>query len=274
MQLPELNAAGHAADFAAHLNDVFDRPPSNPSAVELLPEGNNALLDRLLRIAPCLVNQADISVSARAVVHLCELTLNLPIDSENVEQAFLIQHPRKGPDFSFPPVRPFAGGGGTVMEMLCSEVLTSADIPAMEPGPDSWPVWSMPGHVLLNDGRMRELQALGDILIPCAPTNLLISVKSEKARERLLYSANSIEGIGFGFFDEPQEFWTDSRMQLYKRMGFSAIYMPSETVNSINAHIGHENNRRLNVYGSELYRPITTFADDMNRIVGKSAFAL
>ena len=273
MVLPELKAAGHAAGFIAALDAGFDRPPSNPVAAAPLPTGNKSLLDRLLKIAPCLANQADTKLQARGVVHFCELTLDERITAANVEQAFLVQHPHKGPDFAFPPVNAFGGGGGTVMELLCSEVLASAGIPAMEPGTDNWPVWSMPGHVLLNDGRMSELQALGDILVPCAPTNLLISVKSEKARERLLYSANSIEGIGFGFFDEPEEFWTESRMQLYKRMGFSAIYMPGDTVDAIHARVG-TTSRRLNVYGTELYRPITTFADDMNRIVGRSAFAL
>ena len=273
MALPELNAGKHAAGFEAVLNADFDRPPSKYPSPEDLPDGNNALLERLLAIAPCLVNQANVKVSARALVHLCELTLKGPVTGTNVEQAFLVQHPKKGPAFAFAPVRAFAGGGGTVMELLCSEVLASAGIPAMKPGPDNWPVWTMPGHVLLNDGKMSELQALGDILVPCAPTNLLISVKSEKARERLLYSANSIEGIGFGFFDEPEEFWTESRMQLYKRMGFSAIYMPGDTVDAIHARVG-TTSRRLNVYGTELYRPITTFAEDMNRIVGRSAFAL
>ena len=273
MVLPELNAKKHAAGFEAVLNADFNKPPSNTCVPKDLPVGNEELLKRLLAIAPCLVNQADVMVSARAVIHLCELTLGRPITGMNVEQAFLVQHPKKGPGFAFRPVRKFSGGGGTVMELLCSEVLSSAGIPAMEPGSDKWPVWSMPGHVLLNDGKMRELQALGDILVPCAPTNLLISVKTEKARERLLYSANSIEGIGFGFFDEPKEFWTESRMQLYKRMGFSAIYMPGDTVDAIHARVG-TTNRRLNVYGTELYRPITAFADDMNRVIGKSAFAL
>ena len=87
-------------------------------------------------------------------------------------------------------------------------------------GPFSTPITPLPGSLFHADP-----QALGDILIPCAPTNLIISVKSEVARERLLYSANSIEGIGFGFFKEPEEFWTSSRMSLYKRMGFTAIYM-------------------------------------------------
>ena len=90
------------------------------------------------------------------------------------------------------------------MEMLCSEVLTSSGIPVMPQRADKWPLWEMPGHILLNEGKMASLQALGDILIPCGPTNLLISIKSEVARERLLYSANSIEGIGFGFFKEPE----------------------------------------------------------------------
>src|SRR5690606_25799201 len=125
-----------------------------------------------------------------------------PITSANVHAAFLVQHP-SAPGFNPGPLRPCARGG-TVMEMLCSEVLATAGIPAMGPGPDGWPEWQMPGHVLLNEGPMKSLQALGDILIPCAPTNLVISVKSEAARERLLYSANSIEGIGFGFFKEPE----------------------------------------------------------------------
>jgi hypothetical protein len=109
------------------------------------------------------------------------------------------------------------------MKFLCSEVLRSAGIPPMELDQQKWPIWQMPGHVLLNEGKMNALRAFGDILIPCAPTNLVISVKSEAARERPLYSSKAIEGIGFGFFKEPDEFWTESRMALYKRMGFSVI---------------------------------------------------
>lgn len=146
----------------------------------------------------------------------------------------------------------------------------------MKLGKDKWPVWSMPGHVLLNEGKMNDLKALGDILIPCAPTNLVISVKSEKAKERLLYSANSIEGIGFGFFDTPSEFWTKRRMQLYKRMGFSAIYMPNTTLAQLQATLKLNGTSQfaVNINGTALYRPLTQFSDDMNRIVGKSAFDL
>jgi hypothetical protein len=134
----------------------------------------------------------------------------------------------------------------------------------------------MPGHILINKGKMGALRALGDILIPCAPTNLVISVKSEAARERLLYSANSIEGIGFGFFSQPEEFWTESRMSLYKRMGFSAIYMPKSTHNKVLTRITAEKSERhaVNINGNDLYRPLERFSDDMLRVVGRSSALL
>lgn len=161
------------------------------------------------------------------------------------------------------------------MEMLCSEVLNSAGIPSMELDEEQWPEWRMPGHILINSGRMGILKALGDILIPCAPTNLVISVKSEAARERLLYSANSIEGIGFGFFSEAREFWTVSRMTLYKRMGFSAIYMPKKTHKEIFHHMKKEEKKHaVNINGSDLYRPLDQFGDDMRRVVGRSSTLL
>ena len=139
-----------------------------------------------------------------------------------------------------------------------------------------WPVWNMPGHISLNSGAMRDLKAFGDILIPAAPSNLIISVKSEAARERLLYSANMIEGIGFGFFNDPSEFWTGSRMRLLKRMGFSAIYLPVGTFEIIMDHIIAEGDEAhsVNVNGTALYRPHTIFGEDMRRVVGRSTFLL
>lgn len=229
----------------------------------------------LLDYCPCLYNQIDIGPTARAIIHFCELTLGQRITDHNVVDAFRVQHP-KSIGWKYPPAKPFAGMGGTVMELLCSEVLTNGGIPPMELDGSRWPTWTMPGHVLLNQGRMTDLKALGDILIPCAPTNLIISVKSEKAKERLLYSASSIEGIGFGFFDDPSEFWTVRRMQLYKRMGFSAIYMPDDTLGLLAAKLDAENRSQfaVNINGTPLYRPLTQFCADMHRVVGKSAFDL
>lgn len=265
----------YQADTVAWLDQHFAIGPSVPPVAKHPPSMPSAALGRLLRLCPCLFNQIDVAPTARAVVHFCELTLGQRITAENVHTAFLIQHPKLPPDFCPGPIKSCAMGG-TVMEMLCSEVLTSAGIPPMSPETKGWPVWDMPGHVLLNEGKMSSLQALGDILIPCAPTNLIISVKSEVARERLLYSANSIEGIGFGFFKEPEEFWTSSRMSLYKRMGFTAIYMPSGTHLAVMDHVkaAGEERHAININGTELYRPFSTFSEDMRRVIGRSSALL
>jgi hypothetical protein len=275
LELPELRLqpARKAAALASLMADFAD-PPSTPAVARRAPPMTIAGLKSLLNLCPCLFNQIDVGATARSIAHFCELTLGEPISALNVHQAFLIQHPRE-PGFDPGPLKP-CRSGGTVMEMLCSEVLSTAGIPAMSLGEDRWPVWQMPGHILLNEGRMSSLQALGDLLIPCAPTNLVVSVKSEVARERLLYSANSIEGIGFGFFKEPEEFWTDSRMSLYKRMGFTAIYMPDETHRLVLEHIVAAGSRRhaININGTALYRPLTLFADDMLRVIGRSSALL
>jgi hypothetical protein len=254
-----------AANFTAPVNSPAAKTPPALSA---------GGLKRLLQACPCLFNQLDLAATATSIVHFCEITLGTAITSANVHQAFLIQHPRS-PDFTVPPIKE-CGTGGTVMELLCSAVLTSAGLPVMRPASDGWPAWQMPGHILLNQGKMSTLRALGDILVPCAPTNLVISVKSEVARERLLYSANSIEGIGFGFFREPQEFWTTSRMSLYKRMGFTAIYMPDETHAAVMAHVvgAAAAHHAVNINGTDLYRPLTCFGEDMSRVVGRSSALL
>jgi hypothetical protein len=113
-------------------------------------------------------------------------------------------------------------------------------------------------------------------MVPCAPTNLVISVKSEAARERLLYSSNSIEGIGFGFFNQASEFWSIDRMRLYKRMGFSAIYMPASTHAEVAARLAGSNTamHAVNVNGTALYRRLDDFGADMARVVGKSSLDL
>lgn len=277
VEMPELKVqTRYKSALLTWLNQYLAAAPGSPPAAIATPPAGvpRAIIDRLLRLCPCLYNQINEPATSEATVHFCELTLGTPITSANVQQAFLVQHPR-APTFSPGPITP-CRNGGDVMEMLCSEVLTAAGIPPMLPGRDGWPVWSMPGHVLLNRGAMSRLKALGDILVPCAPTNLVISVKSEAARERLLYSANSIEGIGFGFFNDASEFWTTRRMSLFKRMGFTAIYMPDDTHDAVQQHIadyGHSSHA-VNINGTALYRPLSIFGSDMRRIVGKSSDGL
>lgn len=273
---PELKLqAQYRVGALACLNTHYAAAPSMPATPRPAPPMPSAALARLLRLCPCLFNQIDVAPTPRAVVHFCELTLGQEITAANVHAAFMVQHPNLPPGFNPGPIKS-CGSGGAIMEMLCSEVLTSAGIPAMSPETRGWPQWEMPGHVLLNEGKMSSLQALGDILIPCAPTNLIISVKSEVARERLLYSANSIEGIGFGFFKEPEEFWTSSRMSLYKRMGFTAIYMPDGTHQAVMDHVlaAGEERHAININGTELYRPLSVFATDMLRVIGRSSALL
>lgn len=258
------------------LKSHFDRAPDATATTSPPPTLVKAHLEKLLELCPCLVNQLDSSVSAGAVVHLCELTLGARISSANIGKAFAIQHP-KGRAWRYPPSRVPKAGVGEISELLCSDLLANEGVPRMGLDSDKWPDWQMPGHALLNKGALRDLRALGDIIIPCAPTNLLISVKTESARERLLYSANSIEGIGFGFFNPADEFVTTRRIQLFKRMGLSAIYMPDDTLDQIEAELarrGEDIADVQNIYGTQLYPPHSIFTSDMRRIVGRSAFDL
>ncbi|WP_379063501.1 hypothetical protein ACFJIU_21950 [Mesorhizobium sp. UC74_2] len=251
-------------------------PLSNPSLTMPLPNMLRGQRKAILSLCPCLYNQVDERPSPRAIVHFCEITLAERINSANVHDAFKVQHPGLLPPFAFPPAQQPGKNGGAIMELLCSEVLTNENIPDMQRDGEDWPIWNMPGHVLLNEGKMQSLKAFGDILIPCGPTNLVISVKSEAARERLLYSSNAIEGIGFGFFKQPEEFWTASRMNLYKRMGFSAIYIPDETHSAVMAGIVKRKaeEHAVNINGTPLYRPLSIFGADMRRVVGKSSLLL
>lgn len=271
---PRLRArARDRSPLVAYLSGL-GAPGSGTKPVSL-PTINTALLSRLMQLCPCLYSQIDTRCTPAGVVHLCEMTVGGRITSANVFEAFEVQHPRKGPKFLYAPTQPCTDGGG-VMERLCSEVLNNEQIPAMELGIDGWPVWKMPGHISLNSGQMRSVKAFGDILIPCAPANVIISVKSEAARERLLYSANMIEGVGFGFFDRASEFWTEARMNLFKRMGFTAIYLPNATHTELMTHLAKENKERfaVNVNGNALYRPLSEFGRDMRRIVGKTSLVL
>lgn len=230
---------------------------------------------RLLEACPCLYAQIPVKISARGVVHLCEITLGTKIDSSNVDQAFDIQHPRTPRNYLWPPAMPGASGG-EIMEALCSEVLENHDVPHMAKAADGWPSWSSCCHVSLNAGKMRPLKLYGDILVPCAPHNLLISVKSEKARERFVVSGNRLESVGFGFFDEPGEFWTSSRMNLLKRWGFSAIYMPATTLAAINARLNQNGttSHAININGLPLYRPLSDFGPDIAKVAGKLSLGI
>jgi len=231
---------------------------------------------RLLELCPCLYAQLPVKVSAKAIVHLCEVTIGTRIVSSNVVRAFEIQHPKKPwSPFKHPP-RQAGAGGGDVMEALCGEVLTNHGVPHMDLDNDGWPKWGARAHVSLNRGKFRRLKLYGDFLVPSAPHNLLISVKSEAARERLVLSGNRLESVGFGFFSSAREFWTEERVSLLKRWGFVAIYMPTATLKRLNEELVDTNRMRLatNINGRDLFRDLNDFGDDMFRVAGKVSLDL
>ncbi len=188
--------------------------------------GNKALFERLLACCPCLYTQINIKVTADATVHLCETTLQQKITGNNVEQAFLIQHTAQ-PGFTYPPIdRP--EHPGHIAEAFCREILINAKITSIGSG-----TWHIPGFIDFNSGTFTTLAAFGDFLIPAAPSNIIISCKMEAARERLLNSGVRGDTVGFGFFKDASEFHTKERMNLLQRFGFTAIYMPQDTLNEI-----------------------------------------
>jgi hypothetical protein len=237
---------------------------------------NKKLLRRLLQFIPCLYTQLDYPTSADAIVHLCEITLGNEIKAANVYDAFIIQNPSDLSKTFLINARQHRGVAGDISEALCSEVLTNEGLPPLEFDAKGWPEYTRKGHISLNKGKMRAVKAFGDILIPCAPSNLIISVKTQAAKERLLYSANMIEGIGFGFFNDPKEFWSPSRMNLYKRMGFTAIYLPDPTHSAIMNELNSRGIQILatNVNGKDLYRKMSLFGDDMVNVAGKHTLHL
>jgi hypothetical protein len=231
---------------------------------------NSAPFGRILEASPCLYAQLAKRVTPKAVVHLCEVTLGQSINSRNVFDAFKIQHPNNRDfDFLHPPVTPGAGGGD-IMEQLCSEVLTNHGVPHAELDAAGWPVWASKSHISLNTGRMTALKLYGDILVPMAPHNLLISVKSEAARERFVVSGNRLESVGFGFFNDASEFWTTNRMNLIRRWGFSAVYMPAPTLLALEAKLSStgRGSQAININGRRLFRPLEEFGDDIYRVAG------
>lgn len=232
---------------------------------------SSAPFKRILDLCPCLYAQLNVRVTARGVVHLCEITLGERIDSTNVFNAFQIQHPGiENIPFVFPPIQAGAGGGD-IMEALCSEVLSNHGVPHMALDQDGWPKWVGASHLSLNAGKMQALKLYGDLLVPAAPHNILVSVKSEAARERFVVSGNRLESVGFGFFNNASEFWTTSRMNLLKRWGFTAIYMPDNTYQAIRNHLDERgtSNHAININGRPLFRRLEDFGPDIARVAGK-----
>lgn len=98
---------------------------------------------------------------------------------------------------------------------------------------------------------------IGDLLVPGDPYDLAISVKSYKAKERLLASGTGsllTPTIGWGLFDDPTE-WSADRTASYLYRGFAAIYMPARTL----ANVSDDAKSVTNNNGIPLLRDLQTF---------------
>ena len=78
---------------------------------------------------------------------------------------------------------------------------------------------------------------MGDFSLMGYPFAALLTVKSFKAKERLIASGLGLAlapTIAFGWFDDPTEF-SAARCQSYRDKAFAAIYMPAVTLMNIAA---------------------------------------
>jgi hypothetical protein len=132
---------------------------------------------------------------------------------------------------------------GTINERLVELALRAY-------APDSW------YHL-----RRGRYEWLGDFGINAYPLSVVVSVKSFKAKERLLVSGTGTlyaPTIGWGRFDDPAEFGLD-RLKTYLFRGFISIYMPDHTIGQLTAPA----QQLQNYYGRPFIRSIQAFGDDL-----------
>lgn len=140
---------------------------------------------------------------------------------------------------------------GNISERLCRYGLQAAvDGPnggAFEQMPDYWK-W------------------VGDFYLLGAPFNIIVSVKSFAARERLLASGSGnllSPTVGWGLFNQPAEFGYD-RVFSYAYRGFSAIYAPTALIQALPANVM----QFTNINGNPLMRDLAALVADVQHMMG------
>lgn len=135
---------------------------------------------------------------------------------------------------------------------------------------------------------------VGDFAIMGSPFNLFVSVKSYKAKERLIVSGtgqNAAPVVGYGLFDDPSE-WSPDRVKQYKQRGFVAIYMPKTLYDTLAAMIpstpglskrlikkyapanGYPATDIKNIYDQPLLRKIEDFHTDVAKVCSPASYTL
>jgi hypothetical protein len=102
---------------------------------------------------------------------------------------------------------------------------------------------------------------LGDFVVRGNPYDITVSVKSFKARERLLASGTGsvlAPTIGWGLFNSAEE-WSESRVRSHLYRGFVAIYMPGALLNALTQQALDV----TNINGRPLVRTLGSFPTDL-----------
>jgi hypothetical protein len=135
---------------------------------------------------------------------------------------------------------------GTISERLCELALQACVSNIYKNISDKWN-W------------MADFSVLGH------PFNLLISVKSFKAKERLLVSGSGnilSPTVGWGLFNDVNE-WTENRTRTYLFRSFIAIYLPVLLYDVIPVNSRNINN----INGKPFLRSINDFMDDLTNAI-------
>ena len=123
-------------------------------------------------------------------------------------------------------------------------------------------------------GRLpRQWKWLGDFAIFGSPFNTFISVKSYKAKERLIASGTgqlAAPIIGYGLFDDPKE-WNPSRVDQYRHRNFIAIYLPRDLYDILASKtgVGQPVTDKKNFYGKPILRKIEDLPEDLKRVTSE-----
>ena len=111
----------------------------------------------------------------------------------------------------------------------------------------------------------RDWKWIGDFSILGNPFNLIVSVKSFKAKERLIASGSGhilSPTIGWGLFDDINE-WSIDRLNSYAFRAFIAIYMPDDLYTNLSAEVRD----KKNINGNQFVRPLDTFVNDLRNSI-------
>jgi hypothetical protein len=134
------------------------------------------------------------------------------------------------------------GTTGTITERLCEAALISINS-GYGKLPNDWK-W------------------VGDFYIESIPFNVIVSVKSFKAKERLLSSGSGnylSPTIGFGLFNDSREF-RFNRVAKYPFRAFIAIYMPKDTYDQLDTDV----QSLKNINNRPFIRKIEDFPEDLS----------